>query len=69
MNGIRSELGRLFVREVDGNAVGRWYEGLTVARGLSPSTAVRHFNVMHHMMEKAATVWSAETGIDRNPAD
>jgi len=30
---------------------------------------VRHFNVMHHMMEKAATIWSQETGIDRNPAD
>ena len=24
---------------------------------------------MHHMMEKAATIWSKETGIDRNPAD
>jgi integrase len=32
-------------------------------------TAVRHFNVMHHMMEKASTIWSKETGIDRNPAD
>ena len=30
---------------------------------------MRHFNVMHHMMEKAATLWSKETGIDRNPAD
>ena len=30
---------------------------------------MRHFNVMHHMMEKAATIWSKETGIDRNPAD
>ena len=35
----------------------------------SAGTAVRHFNVMHHMMEKAATIWSKETGIDRNPAD
>jgi len=24
---------------------------------------------MHHMMEKASTLWSKETGIDRNPAD
>jgi integrase len=24
---------------------------------------------MHHMMEKAATSWSSDTGIDRNPAD
>jgi integrase len=24
---------------------------------------------MHHMMEKASTVWSKDTGIDRNPAD
>lgn len=30
---------------------------------------VRHFNVMHHMMPKASTIWSRETGIDRNPAD
>ena len=37
--------------------------------GLLAGTAVRHFNVMHHMMEKAATIWSKETGIDRNPAD
>ncbi|HTR67609.1 MAG TPA: site-specific integrase, partial [Terriglobales bacterium] len=36
---------------------------------LSPGTAARHFNVMHHMMEKASTIWSTETGIDRNPAD
>ena len=69
LEGIRSELGRLFVREVDGCAVGRWYEGLTAVRGLAPGTAVRHFNVMHHMMEKASTIWSLETGIDRNPAD
>ena len=45
------------------------YESLTVVRGLSPGTAVRHFNVMHHMMEKASTIWSRDTGIDRNPAD
>src|SRR5271170_3975539 len=24
---------------------------------------------MHHMMENASTLWSRETGIDRNPAD
>lgn len=69
MEGIRSELGSRFVREVDGAAVTRWYGNLTSERELSPGTAVRHFNVMHHMMEKAATVWSKETGIDRNPAD
>jgi integrase len=67
--GIRSELGRSFVREVDGDAVARWYENLTTVRELSPGTAVRHFNVMHHMMKKAATIWSKDTGIDRNPAD
>jgi integrase len=69
LDGIRSELGRSFVREIDGEAVGSWYENLTVIRELSPGTAVRHFNVMHHMMEKASTIWSRETGIDRNPAD
>jgi len=59
----------VFVREVDGIAVGRWYENLTGVRDLSPGTAVRHFNVMHHMMAKASTIWSKETGINRNPAD
>jgi site-specific recombinase XerD len=24
---------------------------------------------MHHMMEKASSIWSKETGLDRNPAD
>jgi integrase len=67
--GIREELGSLFVREVDGRAVDRWYQSLTAKRALSPGTAVRHFNVMHHMMGKAASIWSKETGIDRNPAD
>ena len=62
------ELGDYFVREVDGPAVQRWFGGLTEG-GLSDGTAVRHFNVMHHMMEKASTIWSKETGIDRNPAD
>jgi integrase len=66
---IREELGTMFVREVEGQVVDRWYQGLTVKRGLSPGTAVRHFNVMHHMMEKAATIWAADTGINRNPAD
>src|SRR5580704_1616053 len=69
LEGIRDELGKQFVREVDGVAVSRWYEKLTALRELSPGTAVRHFNVMHHMMKKAATIWSQETGIDCNPAD
>ena len=69
LKGICSDLGRSFVREVDGAAVSRWYEDLTAVRDLSPGTAVRHFNVMHNMMEKASTIWSRETGIDRNPAD
>jgi integrase len=69
LEGVRSELGKTFVREVDGNAVSRWYENLTAVHELSPGTAVRHFNVMHHMMKKAATIWTKETGIDRNPAD
>jgi integrase len=68
-DGIRSELGGAFVREIDGAAVSRWYANLTVVRDLSPGTAVRHFNVMHHMMEKASTIWSKETGLDRNPGD
>ncbi len=67
--GIRNELGKLFVREIDGVAVSRWYANLTGFRGLSDGTAVRHFNVMHHMMKKASTIWSKETGLDRNPAD
>jgi integrase len=54
---------------VDGPAVDVWYRGLTDEKGLSAGTAVRHFNVLHHMMEKACTIWSKETGIDRNPAD
>jgi len=67
--GIRGELGKLFAREVDGIAVSRWYESLTAIRGLSEGTAVRHFNVMHHMMEKASTIWTKETGLERNPVD
>jgi hypothetical protein len=69
LDGIKSELGKSFVREIDGDAISRWYESLTVVRALSPGTALRHFNVMHHMMKKAATIWSKDTGIDRNPAD
>jgi integrase len=69
LEGIRSELGSCFVREVDGPAVDAWYRSLTTGRGLASGTAVRHFNVMHHMMAKASTIWSKETGIDRNPAD
>ena len=69
LSGIDEELGDLFVREADGNAVTSWYGNLTTIRSLSAGTAVRHFNVMHHMMEKAATIWAKETGINRNPAD
>ena len=70
LEGIRKALGNLFVRELgDGLAVDRWYKALTEEKGLSPGTAVRHFNVMHHMMEKASMIWSKDTGIDRNPAD
>ena len=69
LDGIREILGRLFVREVDGPAITIWFENLTSKRGLSAGTAVRHFHVMHHMMEKASTIWSNDTGIDRNPAD
>ena len=31
VEGIRAELGDMFVREVDGIAVGRWYENLTAS--------------------------------------
>src|SRR5256885_2424398 len=57
LQGIRGELGHLFSRELDGPAVQRWYRGLTEVKKLSAGTAVRHFNVMHHMMEKASTLW------------
>jgi integrase len=69
VEGIRAELGRKFVREVDGIDVQHWYENLTGKRGLAVNTAVRHFNVMHHLMKKAATIWAKDTGLDRNPAD
>ena len=62
-------MGRLFVRAVQGTHVDRWYKKLTEEKDLCAGTAVRHFNTMHHMMKKAATIWSDETGIDRNPAD
>src|SRR5215510_3314383 len=45
LEGIREMLGEMFVREVDGSAVNRWYQGLTERHGLSAGTAVRHFNV------------------------
>jgi excisionase family DNA binding protein len=59
---IRMELGNHFVREVDGSAIQGWYGGLT-EDGLSAGTAVRHFNIMHHVMEKACTIWSKETAL------
>ena len=40
--GIQQELGHLFVREVDGNAVAQWFGNLTTKKGLSTGTAVRH---------------------------
>ena len=48
LDGIRSDLGPGFVREVDGDALGIWYENLTTVSGLSLGTAARYFNVMHH---------------------
>ena len=69
VEGIRSELGRMFVREVDGMAMQEWYDNLTDVRELAINTAERHFHVMHHMMRKASTIWATVTGIDRNPAD
>src|SRR6516162_811338 len=35
LEGIRSELGDLFVREVEGAGIQRWYQGLSEERGLS----------------------------------
>jgi len=69
VEGIRAELGRMFVREVDGMAVQEWYDNLTDVRELAVNTAERHFHVMHHMMKKASTIWATITGIDRNPSD
>ena len=69
LEGIRSVFRGRFVREIDGAAVERWYHDLTAVRGLCPGTAVRHFNVMHHMLGRAVTVWTKDTGLTRNPAD
>lgn len=69
VEGIRSALGDMFVREVDGMAIQEWYDELTDVRELAVNTAERHFHVMHHMMKKAATIWSKITGINRSPAD
>ena len=66
---IRTVFRGRFVREVDGAAVERWYHDLTIVQGLSAGTAVRHFNVFHHMLGRAATVWTKDTGLTRNPAD
>src|SRR5438874_5293486 len=38
LDGVLCDLGRLFVREVDGDAVASWYENLTAVRDLSPGT-------------------------------
>lgn len=70
LEGFREKVGNLFVREIaDGTAVVRWYQDLMAMKGLSEGTAARHFNVIHHMLGKACTVWSKETCIERNPAD
>jgi hypothetical protein len=64
LEGIRRELGTMFVRELrDGHAVDRWYQGLTKGGRLA-NTAERHFHVMHHMLAKASTIWAEETGLD-----
>ena len=60
LEGIRGDAGKLFVREFEGPAIDRWYQDLMAEKGLSQGTAVRHFNVMHHMMGKASTIWSKE---------
>ena len=43
--GIRSELGHIFVRDMDGVHIQGWVDNLTGKRGLAENTAVRHFNV------------------------
>jgi len=68
LENIRKQLGGCFVREVDGPMLQAWYRGIMGA-GRCPGTALKYFNVVHHMMKKAATIWSKETGIDRSPAD
>ena len=47
LNVIREELGAMFVREVDGQAVDRWYQGLTAKRGLSPDRKSTRLNSSH----------------------
>ena len=69
LEGVRQAFRGGFVSEIDGAAVERWYHDLTVMRGLSASTALRHFNVLHHLLGRAATVWTKDTGLSRNPAD
>jgi integrase len=68
LNGINKHFGNMFVREMSGAEIDSWYRSL-MTRGLEEGTAARHFNVIHHMMAKASTIWSKETGMDRNPAD
>ena len=41
LEGIREELGQMFVRELDGVEITKWLESLSVKRGLSAGTAVR----------------------------
>ena len=69
LEGIRQAFRGCFVGEIDGAAVERWHHDLTVIRGLSASTALRHFNVLHHLFGRAMTVWTKDTGLSRNPAD
>lgn len=69
VEGIRAELGDLFVREVDAMAIQEWYDNLTDVRELAVNTAERHFHVMHHMMKKASTIWAKITGLYINPSD
>ena len=69
LEGIRKTFKGRFVLDVDGAAIDRWYQDLSAVHGLCPGTAVRHFNVMHHMLGRAASVWTKDTGLTRNPAD
>ena len=69
LNGLRQAFGNAFVHEVDGPAVERWYHGMTATKGLSCGTALRHFNVLHHLLGRAKSVWRKETGLTLNPAD
>ena len=69
LKGIRQAFRGCFVSEIDGAAVERWYHDLTMIQGLSASTALRHFNVLHHLFGRATTVWTKDTGLSRNPAD